>query len=245
MSNQPDFRIDKTSANQADYAQLFYEIEQLFWGPTGTDADKAYVAQGSPGQRVLFVMTLFARLVDNGGLMSFYESSPFYSSDVMEAVTLLEFSDMKKVFAESLELLCKGEAAPEDSESGRRMLQALTEEEIERLDEITGRLYDGSGVEDRLFPYFKKYVDTHPEDFFKNSDQCLKCNGKGTRSIGARWRDDDGVERSEKGSVVDLVSRHGLDDPLNWLTDTKKWDYLYAACESCNGTGKLSSRSSN
>lgn len=238
MSIHRDFRIEKRAANLADCPQLFYEIEQSFWGPTGTDSDKAYLVQGTPGQRAFFVMTLFARLVDNGGLMSFYESSPFYCSDVMEALTLLQFPEMKRVFAESLAIVCKGEAPPEDEDSGRKMVHALSDEEIKRLDEITGRIYDGSGTEDRLFPYLKKYIDTHPEDFFKNSDLCLKCNGNGERVIGARWRDDDGVERSEKGSVVDLVSRHGLDDPLNWLTDAKKWDYLYGACESCNGTGK-------
>jgi hypothetical protein len=239
MSNQPDFRIEKTAANQADYAQLFYEIEKSFWGPTGTDADKSYVAQGTPGQRALFVMTLFARLVDNGRLMSFYESSPYYSSDVLAALKLLQFSEMEKAFEESLRLLCKGEAPPEDEETGRRMRNALSEDEIEKLDGITGRLYDDSGVEDRLFPYFKEYVDAHPEDFFKNAEVCLKCSGKGKRVIGARWRDDEGEERSAKGSVVDLVSRYCLDDPMNWLTDTKKWDYLYGPCDSCQGTGKL------
>lgn len=133
--------------------------------------------------------------------MSFYESSPFYCSDVMEALTLLEFPEMKKAFAESLAIFCKGEAAHAGEDSGRRMFHSLSEEEIKRLDEITGRLYDGSGTEDRLFPDLKKYVDTPPEDFFKNFDLCLKCNGKGKRVLGVRWRDDDGQNDQRKGRL--------------------------------------------
>jgi hypothetical protein len=172
MSSKPDFRIRRTEANQASYEQLFCHIEGSFWGPTGTAKDKAYVAQGTPGQRALFVMTLFARLVDNGGLMSFFESAPFYSSEVSEALDLLQFPQMQKAFAEGLAVVRKEEPTPEDDESGRRMLDSLTldsltEDEIRKLDAINRRLYDGSGVEQRLFPYFKKYVDAHPEDFFR------------------------------------------------------------------------------
>jgi hypothetical protein len=168
MTSQPDYRIERTAANQADYAQLFYDIEKSFWGPTGTDADKGYVAQGTPGQRALFVMTLFARLVDNGGLMSFFGCASFYATEVTEALELLQFREMQLAFAEGLALVCKGKAAPGDEDTGRGMLEALTEDEVEKLDTITKFLYDGSGVEERLFPYFKKYVDLHPKDFFKN-----------------------------------------------------------------------------
>lgn len=167
MPNRPDFRIRRAEANRDSYEQLFYEIEQSFWGPTGTAEDKAYVAQGTPGQRALFVMTLFARLVDNGGLVSFFKSAPFYSSEVREALDLLQFPEMQKAFAEGLAVVCKEESAPEDDESARRMMDSLTEDESGKLDVITERLYEGSGVEQRLFPFFKRYVDAYPEDFFR------------------------------------------------------------------------------
>jgi len=165
---QRDFRIERTTRNQSDYSWLFYEVEKSFWGPSGTDADKADVALGTPGQRALFVMTLFARLVDNGGLMSFFQSAGFYSREVAEALTLLQFAEMQDVFAASLALVCKEAAAPEDEKAARAMLRNLSEGEIEKLDAITERLYAGSGVEERLLPYFKAYVDAHPQDFFKD-----------------------------------------------------------------------------
>jgi len=168
MTEQRDFRIARTPENQADYPQLFFDIEKALWGPTGTDADKIYVAQGTPGMRALFVMTLFARLVDNGGLVGFFESSSFYSREVTEALALFEFPEMQQSFAEGLAVLCKGESAPEDEKTGRRMLGSLSEAEIRKLGEITKRMYAGTGVEDRLFNYFKSYVDAHPSEFFKD-----------------------------------------------------------------------------
>ena len=168
MTSKCDFRVRRTEANRASYPQLFCDIETSFWGPTGTEKDKAYVAQGTPGQRALFVMTLFARLVDGGGLKSFFECASFYCSEVTDALSLLQFPEMQQAFAEGLAVVCKGEAPPSDEENGRRMLDALTEDDTGELDAITERFYDGSGVEERLFPYFKKYVDAHPEDFFKD-----------------------------------------------------------------------------
>jgi hypothetical protein len=168
MENKPDFRILRTEANREDYEQLFYEIEKSFWGPTGSVKDKEYVAQGNPGQRTLFVMTLFARLVDNGGLTSFFECTPYYTPEVQEALKLLQFHDMERAFAEALAIIFEGKTVPEDIEVVRDMMDALTDDVTRKIDTITDRLYDGSGVEARLFPYFKQYVDAHPEEFFKD-----------------------------------------------------------------------------
>lgn len=74
-------------------------------------------------------------------------------------------------------------------------------------------------------------------------DICVDCGGQGTRVIGVRWRDDEGMERSEVGPVATLVQIHTLDDRKCWLTDVRKWDYLYAPCRSCQGSGKLSKSS--
>jgi len=73
------------------------------------------------------------------------------------------------------------------------------------------------------------------DDFYRANRICVACRGLGKRVIGVRWRDKDGVEQSEVGPVADLIGRHGLDSPKNWLSDAYKWDYLYETCESCKG----------
>jgi hypothetical protein len=38
--------------------------------------------------------------------------------------------------------------------------------------------------------------------------------------------------------VATLVQQHELENPAKWLTDTRKWDYLYESCQTCDGTGQ-------
>ena len=75
------------------------------------------------------------------------------------------------------------------------------------------------------------------DDFYRAHGICVACGGHGEFVVGVRWRDADGDERSEKGPVASLVQNHGLDNPKNWLTDVRKWDYLYEICDACKGFG--------
>ena len=167
MENRADFRVPRTAANSADYEQLFCDVTQSIW-PDCDDAEAlAHIAQGTPGQRALFVTTLFARLVDNGGVAGFFESAGFYSGNVVEGLRLLEAQDLLKAFLEGLKILTKGGAVPFGGEVTRSMIYGLSDQETEMLRSIDGRLYQGSSVETRLFPYFKRYVDAHPQEFFR------------------------------------------------------------------------------
>lgn len=76
-----------------------------------------------------------------------------------------------------------------------------------------------------------------PDDFLQTHNLCIECRVNGEFAIGVRWRDKDGIERAEEGPVATLVRLHALDDPAKWLTDTRKWDYLYESCQT-SGTGE-------
>jgi hypothetical protein len=76
------------------------------------------------------------------------------------------------------------------------------------------------------------------DDFLRAHNLCVECRGNGEFAIGVRWRDEDGIERAEEGPVATLVRQHELDNRTKWLTDTRKWDYLYESCQSCGGTGE-------
>lgn len=75
------------------------------------------------------------------------------------------------------------------------------------------------------------------DDFYRAHDVCVECGGHGRLVIGVRWRNADGIERSEEGPIATLLEQHGLDHPKNWLTEELKWDYLYQTCGSCRGLG--------
>lgn len=78
------------------------------------------------------------------------------------------------------------------------------------------------------------------EDFYRAHLICVECCGLGKLVLGVNWRDEAGIERSERGTVAAIVERYGLSDPKNWLSDAMKWDYLYETCTSCNGRGRYS-----
>jgi len=73
------------------------------------------------------------------------------------------------------------------------------------------------------------------EDYYRAHQICVPCRGLGKLVIGVRWRDENGVERSEVGPVASLIERYALSSPKNWLSDVYKWDYLYETCGSCKG----------
>lgn len=86
----------------------------------------------------------------------------------------------------------------------------------------------------------KEYEAGRPsglDDFYRAHGICVVCGGHGKLVLGVRWRDEDGIERSEEGPVASLVQDHGLDDPKNWLSEALKWDYLYETCRTCKGLG--------
>ena len=167
MANSVDFRVPRTARDSEDYEQLFCDVTEAIW-PDGQEAEAlAHIAQGTPGQRALFVTTLFARLVDNGGLAGFFGPAGFYCDDVTEGLRLLGAHDMHKAFLEGLSIITKGEAVPMDGEAREGMIYRLSGRDTELLDSIDDRLYQDSSVEASLFPNFKQYTDAHPDEFFR------------------------------------------------------------------------------
>ena len=82
--------------------------------------------------------------------------------------------------------------------------------------------------------------DSGLDDFYGVHGICVGSGGHGKLVLGVRWRDEDGIEQSEKGAIASLVARHGLDAPRKWLSDALRWDYLYETCGSCKGLGHSS-----
>jgi hypothetical protein len=77
------------------------------------------------------------------------------------------------------------------------------------------------------------------DDFFRAHGHCAECGGYGQLLVGVRWRDSEGVERSEAGPVAVLLERYSLHNPVKWLNDKLKWDYLYEPCSACGGSGQV------
>lgn len=73
------------------------------------------------------------------------------------------------------------------------------------------------------------------EDFYRAHGLCVDCHSAGRFIVGLRWSDSDNIEHSMilKGSGESIGSMY-----LSKLKDMPEWNYTYAECEVCNGTGK-------
>lgn len=77
------------------------------------------------------------------------------------------------------------------------------------------------------------------EDFLRAHGLCVHCRSVGRHISGIHWHDASGVEHS-----IELVSQ-GVPESIASLYERElkyasSWDYTYATCEICGGSGKLS-----
>jgi len=162
-----DFRISRSSVAGMDDAALFWALIEPVWPHASVaDADELrHIAAATPGQRALYVTTLFAREVDNGGLEQFFHnSSGLYAQSVREAFILLEAKEHQIAYESAISLFPGGKA-PIDQARRIRAMKA-----IPNRNDVFHRLDEQLEDERRLWPFFRRYVEKHPEEFFKDDD---------------------------------------------------------------------------
>ncbi len=169
MSDHVNFRISRATVEDFDDdAELADAVVDPIWPDASVKDELAHIAQGTPGQRAIYALTLFAREVDNGGLRQFLgNSSGLYAQTVVEGLRLLGVEEMLGPLLEGLRVFPEGQV-PLDWNTRRKRIYGLSDAESQFLSSIDDRLYEGSGVEERLLPYFGGYIREHPEEFFSD-----------------------------------------------------------------------------
>lgn len=168
MKQQSDFRIRRESVKGLSGEELVSAVIEPIWPGAGIhDEDElTRIAQGTPGQQAIYATTLFAREVDNGGLRQFFgNSSGMYARYVAEGLTLLGAHELLKAFSAGTRIFPQGEV-PLDRSARNKFVEDAASHDRNFFDQIDERLYQGSGVEEQLVPYFTKYIDDHPTEFF-------------------------------------------------------------------------------
>jgi hypothetical protein len=146
---------------------LFWAVVEPIWPDASVNDESPHIAKGTPGQQAIYATTLFAREIDNGGLAQFLgNSSGIYTNTVIEGFQRLGAHELLEPLLAGLSVFFGGEV-PVDSEARRQRIYRLSDSELQFFDNVDNRLYQGSSVERRLCPYFKRYIDAHSEDFFK------------------------------------------------------------------------------
>jgi hypothetical protein len=161
-----DHRISRSLVDGLDDSGYFWGIVEPVW-PTSEDDETQLLAEATPGQRALYVLTLFMREVDNGGLdQFFYNSSGAYAKEVGRAFTLLGADRHASAFGESLAIFPGGEAPSNRDERIRLLHMTPTDERETYFRPLEGRLTGGGLGERGLWPYFRRYIAEHPAELF-------------------------------------------------------------------------------
>ena len=154
--DRDDPRLARDAVDGLDEDEYFWALMAPAWD----DADA-----GTPGQRLLAVTTYLVRDVENGGMhQAAWNRTPAELDEAIAALERLGATAHAATAREAVRLLL-GEHPPASLDDRRALLDALDRDEVvERLEPLDERLYD----ERRLRPHFRRYVDEHPHEFFRD-----------------------------------------------------------------------------
>jgi hypothetical protein len=164
--SQVDFRIARSSVEGLDDDAVYWAVVEPIWPDLWCEDEFAQIAQGTPGQQAIFSTMLFSREVDNGGLLQFFgNSSGMYRRHVAAGLWL--FGAQEHLFALSTALSLFPNGEPSLAEADRQtVLGNLSEQQKKSIKSAEDRVYRSGGFEEQLGPYWKRYIESHPAEFF-------------------------------------------------------------------------------
>ena len=153
---QPDPRRARAEMHGLADDEYFWEMMVPAWDDASA---------GTPGQRLLAVTTSLVRDVENGGMQqALWNRSGGQAEEAIAALERLGAAEQAAAARAAVRLLL-GDAPPAALHARRAVLdahpRAWVNEQVEPLDE---RLYD----ETRLWPCYRRYIDAHPAEFFRD-----------------------------------------------------------------------------
>ena len=158
-----DFRISRSSVDGLDDSHLFWAVIEPVWPDASVDDELKHIASATPGQRAIYVATLFIREVDNGGLAQFFSnSSGMYTEELLKGLRLLGADQYASVVEQASRIFPEGKV-PIDREERANLMRAIPKGELKQvLEPLEDELFG----EERLWPFFRKYIELHPQEFF-------------------------------------------------------------------------------
>ncbi|MEW6620622.1 MAG: DUF4375 domain-containing protein [bacterium] len=157
-----DYRISKSTVKGMNDEELFWKVIEPIWPNSSVIDELKHISYGSPGQRAIYTTTLFMREVDNGGLQQFFwNSSGIYSEEVLKGFRLLGMTLHAEILSQAFKFFPDGKV-PLDRNIRQKFLD-IPEDQLEAYFEpLNEQLYG----EEQLYPFFKRYIELHPEEFF-------------------------------------------------------------------------------
>lgn len=165
-----DTRIARSSVVGLDASEVCWAVVDPIWPTVETEDELALLDQGTKGQQAIYVTMLYAQEVDNGGLRQFFgNTSGMLWARVRSGLPLLGTQEHTVLLNTALQVFPHGTPSLEQSER-QPVLQALTQEERDLWRASENSIYSKGGFFGTLQPFWTRYIDSHPEQFFLPSD---------------------------------------------------------------------------
>lgn len=150
-----DTRLTRASANGLPKDGLLWRLMEPAWGHDPTE--------GTRGQRMLALMTYFIRDIGNGGLdQALYNFDPPEVDFVLRSLDEVGAVEHAAAVRSGLRAYF-GEKPPATLEERRQIIDQHPRTWIDQHIDPLSRLLDDEGA---LEPYFLRYVEAHPVEFF-------------------------------------------------------------------------------
>jgi hypothetical protein len=160
-----DFRVSRSKVNEnMSDEEFIWEVIEPIWPGTPEDLvdELKRISDGTPGERAIFTATLFIREVDNGGLSQYFgNSSGIFAEEVLQGLKLLGMEKEYNIFQKACSYFPDGKV-PTDYDQRLDYLIQHEQDEKSFFSPLEQELFG----EERFYPFFRRYIDTHPQEFF-------------------------------------------------------------------------------
>jgi hypothetical protein len=157
-----EFRIPYSETEEMSEEELFWAVIEPIWPDEFVVDELEHLSKGTPGQRAIFSTTLFMREVDNGGIEQFFfNSSGIYSNEVLEGFKLLGMKEHYETVKKAFDFFPRGKV-PADWRKRQKYLAKREKKLATFFEPLNDQIYG----EERLYPYYRKYIDAHHNEFF-------------------------------------------------------------------------------
>jgi hypothetical protein len=161
MSSPIDYRIPRKSVYGTSDGNLFWTVIEKVWPDIAEPDEMKRLQHATPGQAALFVVTLFIREVDNGGLEQFFwNSSGDLGDEVIKGFERLGSPERAEIVRQALTFFNSAPSTPN---------QSVRREFLSKKSKVEKNAFFEPLNENLLWPLLRRYLDNHPEEFFVDS----------------------------------------------------------------------------
>jgi hypothetical protein len=165
-----DFRVSRSAITSGmEPSEVAWVVIKPMWNGLKTPYEPdPRLGEATPGQRAVYALTWLESEVSNGGFEQyFWNSTGFLWPEAIEGARLLGASEYEAILRAAGSVFPGGRPSRNRAER-QEVVDHLSAADSDRLSDLDNRFF--ALLDDRertLSLYFKRYIDRHPDEFFR------------------------------------------------------------------------------